>query len=89
MPAILPRRYALFTREGPGLRGESQVDISNRQAQVLRLIAWGYSSKEIAAQLSISVKTVESHKAAAMRKLDMNSRVDIVRYALREGWFEE
>lgn len=56
---------------------------------MLRLVAWGYSSKEIAAQLDISVKTVESHKAAAIRKLDLKSRVDIVRYALRQGWFEE
>ena len=71
------------------MRGESQTDISDRQTQVLRLIAWGYSSKEIAAQLSISVKTVESHKAAAMNRLGLNSRVEIVRYAVSQGWFEE
>jgi two-component system response regulator NreC len=53
---------------------------------VLRLIASGYSNKEIAQQLDLSVKTVEAHKANAMRKLDLNSRIDIVRYAILQGW---
>jgi len=53
---------------------------------VLRLVASGYSNKEIAQQLDLSVKTVEAHKANAMRKLDLNSRIDIVRYAILQGW---
>lgn len=57
--------------------------------EVLRQIAWGYSNKEIAAMLSISVKTVEAHKANAMRKLDMSSRIDIVRYAILQGWLQD
>jgi DNA-binding NarL/FixJ family response regulator len=63
--------------------------LSDREAEVLRLIALGYSNKEIAARLSLSVKTVEAHKANAMRKLDMTSRTDIVRYAKLQGWFNE
>jgi DNA-binding CsgD family transcriptional regulator len=53
---------------------------------VLRLIAIGHSNKEVAAQLKISVKTVEVHKANAMRKLNLTGRVDIIRYAVLQGW---
>jgi two-component system response regulator NreC len=60
--------------------------ISKREEEVLRLIGWGYSNKEIAAKLDISVKTVEAHRANAMRKLDLHSRIDIVRFALTQGW---
>lgn len=66
-----------------------QVAISERETEILRQIAWGYSNKEIAARLDISVKTVESHKANAMRKLDMTSRIDIVRFAILQGWLED
>jgi len=60
--------------------------LSQREAETLRLIASGYSNKEIASRLSLSVKTVEAHKANAMRKLDLNGRIDIVKYALLQGW---
>jgi DNA-binding NarL/FixJ family response regulator len=64
-------------------------DLSDREAEILRLIAWGYSNKEIAARLEISVKTVESHKANAMKRLGMQSRIDIVRYALLQNWLQD
>jgi DNA-binding NarL/FixJ family response regulator len=60
--------------------------LSDREAEVLRRIASGYSNKETAARLSLSVKTVEAHKANAMRKLGLNGRIDIVKYALLKGW---
>jgi len=60
--------------------------ISERESEVLRLVAVGHSNKEIAALLKISVKTVEVHKTNAMRKLGMTGRVDIVRYAVLQGW---
>ena len=60
--------------------------ITDREADVLRLIARGYSNKEIANELSLSVKTVEAHKANAMRKLDLAGRIDIVNYAVLQGW---
>lgn len=59
---------------------------SDRENEVLRLIAAGYSNKEIAARLSLSVKTVETHKANGMRKLGLTGRIDVVRYALLQGW---
>jgi DNA-binding NarL/FixJ family response regulator len=50
------------------------------------LIAQGYSNKEIATQLNLSIKTVETYKTRAMEKLHLGSRVGIVRYAVRQGW---
>ena len=64
-------------------------DVSTRELEVLRLVAWGYSIKEIAAQLDLSVKTIEASKSAAMKKLQMKNRIDIVRYAIAQGWLED
>ena len=66
----------------------SSAALSDRESGVLRLIASGYSNKEIAARLALSVKTVEAHKANAMRKLDLNGRIDIVKYAVLQGWLD-
>jgi DNA-binding NarL/FixJ family response regulator len=68
-------------------RAEARIpELSEREAEVIRLIAFGYGNKEIAAQLNISIKTVEYHKARSMEKLAFRSRTDIVRYALHQGW---
>jgi DNA-binding NarL/FixJ family response regulator len=72
-------------RDGKG-PGKPSAAITERESEVLRLIAAGYSNKEIAAELSLSVKTVEAHKANAMRKLGLTGRVDIVKYAVLQGW---
>ncbi|HEY6802744.1 MAG TPA: response regulator transcription factor [Pyrinomonadaceae bacterium] len=64
-------------------------NLSDREAEVLRLIALGYINKEVAARLNVSIKTIEVHKANGMRKMGMKSRVDLVRYALLQGWLKE
>jgi DNA-binding NarL/FixJ family response regulator len=72
------------------LRGTPQCNkLSDRETEVLRLVAWGYTNKEIASYLNLSVKTVETHKGNLMEKLDLKSRVEMVRYALRQGWLRE
>lgn len=72
------------------LRGSSVgKNLTAREEEVLRLVAWGFLSKEVAARLQISVKTVDAHKANAMTKLGLKSRIDIVRYALLQGWLQE
>jgi DNA-binding NarL/FixJ family response regulator len=69
------------------LRGEIEgAALSERESEVIRLLAQGYTNKEIAVQLSISVKTVETYKARSMEKLSLSSRAEIVRYALDQGW---
>jgi DNA-binding NarL/FixJ family response regulator len=72
------------------LKGEvRQRELTAREEEVLRLIARGYSNKEISNQLKIAVKTVESHKANLMQKLELRSRTEIVRYAVRQGWLQD
>ena len=59
--------------------------LTARERKVVQLIAEGNSNKKTAVLLSISVKTVETHRTALMRKLDIHSTADLVRYAVREG----
>ena len=63
--------------------------ITEREASVLRLTALGHGGKEIAAALGIAVKTVEVHKANAMRKLKLTGRIDLVRFAALSGWLQD
>jgi DNA-binding NarL/FixJ family response regulator len=66
-----------------------QAALSEREREVLLRIARGFSNKEIAAELGLSVKTVETYKARMAEKLGLRSRVDIVRYAAQHGWLGE
>ena len=66
-----------------------RAELTEREEQVLRLIAWGQSNKEVASKLGLSVKTVESYKATALEKLHLRSRTDILRYALAQKWLSE
>jgi DNA-binding NarL/FixJ family response regulator len=59
--------------------------LSGRERQVLQLVGEGKSTKEVAAQLGVSVKTAESHRARLMRKLDIHETASLVRYAIRRG----
>jgi len=71
------------------IRGRGAPSVSDREKQVLRMMAVGHSNKEIAEELSIAIKTVEVHKANAMRKLGLRGRIDVVRYAILHGWLKE
>ena len=64
---------------------ESSV-LSERESTVLLLVACGYTNKEIARRLGLSVKTVEAHKANGMRKLQVTGRATLVRLAVEWGW---
>jgi two-component system response regulator NreC len=73
--------------EQRSLKGETQGRaLSEREEEVLRLVVHGYTNKEIAAKLDIGVKTVETHKANLMKKLNLKSRAEIVDYAISRGW---
>jgi DNA-binding NarL/FixJ family response regulator len=63
----------------------SGILLTAREREVVQLIAEGNSNKKIAHLLSISVKTVDTHRSASMRKLDIHSTAQLVRYAFREG----
>jgi DNA-binding NarL/FixJ family response regulator len=62
--------------------------LTDRERTVIQLLAEGYSNKKIGSQLGISAKTVECHRAAIMRKLNLHSIVDLVRYAIRNQIIE-
>lgn len=69
--------------------GRPAPTVSEREKQVLRMMAIGHSNKEIATDLDISIRTVEVHKANAMRKLKLRGRIDVVRFAILHGWLQE
>lgn len=78
-----------YANRSTSLRGENKGELSDRENEVLRLISFGYSNKEIGAQLELSVKTIEAHKSNALRKLGISSRIDIVRYAILQDWLQD
>lgn len=65
-----------------------RTDLTPREAEVLRYIAQGFSNKEIAGRLEVSIKTVETHKSRAVEKLGLATRADIVRFGVSQGWLE-
>lgn len=85
-PAITARVADGLLDGGQHGRRAPAAAISDRESEVLRLVAVGHSNKEIADRLTISIKTVEVHKANAMRKLGLSGRVDLIRYGVLRGW---
>jgi two-component system response regulator NreC len=72
---------------GADARGETD-ELSDRERDVLRLIALGHTNAEVAEKLYISIRTVESHRAHIQQKLRLSSRAELVRYALERGLVE-
>jgi DNA-binding NarL/FixJ family response regulator len=81
----LMREYLQRARRGERLPGSI---LTARESEIVKLIAEGRSSKEIAALLVISVKTVERHRANILQKLEMRDRTELTRYAIRTGLIE-
>jgi two-component system, NarL family, response regulator NreC len=77
-----PRLGARLASEPPPGRPD---DLSEREVHVLRLIALGHTNAEIAEQLFLSVRTVETHRAHIQQKLSLSSRAELVRYAMERG----
>jgi two-component system, NarL family, response regulator NreC len=79
----------LFTAESEERRRAEQDPLSEREREVLHLLALGHTNQEIAKQLFISVRTAETHRAHIMQKLQLGSRAELVRYALAEGLLDQ
>jgi DNA-binding NarL/FixJ family response regulator len=75
----------LVSAETDELRRAEEDPLSDREREVLRLLALGHTNQEIAQQLYISVRTAETHRAHIMQKLRLSSRAELVRYALSQG----
>jgi DNA-binding NarL/FixJ family response regulator len=82
-PALVDRFVHRYTRSGP--LGPSQRGLAPREREVLRLIAAGHSTKEIAATLAVSSKTVETHRRRMMEKLNRHSVAELTTYAVAQG----
>ena len=88
-PSLTRKVMGGYVNRASSLRGETKGELSDRETEVLRLISFGYSNKEIGIKLGLSVKTIEAHKANAMRKLGISSRIDIVKYAILQDWLKD
>jgi two-component system response regulator NreC len=78
----------LAAAEAESRRREEQDPLSEREREVLQLLALGHTNQEIAKQLFISVRTAETHRAHIMQKLGLSGRSELVRYALEHGLIE-
>jgi two-component system response regulator NreC len=79
----------LVTADAEAERRAEEDPLSDREREVLRLLALGHTNQEIAKQLFISVRTAETHRAHIMQKLRLESRAELVRYALAQGLLDE
>ena len=80
------RRLVKDYMHGEHRTGTAVLDgLTDREREVLTLIAEGYTNRQIADQLVVSVKTVETHRTNLMQKLDLHDRTDLVKYAIRQG----
>ena len=85
-----PELGARFVAAESAERKRAEEDpLSDREGEVLRLLALGHTNQEIAKQLYISVRTAETHRAHIMQKLRLSSRAELVRYALDRGLLDE
>lgn len=88
--ASLASRALAHQMASPGSRpAPGPAELSQREREVLTAIAWGFSNKEIARDLALSVKTVETYKTRVAEKLGLRSRTEMVQFALRQGWLSQ
>jgi two-component system response regulator NreC len=78
----------MIVAEATAAKNAEADPLSDREREVLRLLALGNTNQEIAQQLFISVRTAETHRAHIMQKLHLTSRAELVRYALAQGLLE-
>ena len=84
-PSMAKRFVQDFAKRGAGDKSTAVVKLTPRELEVLILIADGLTNIEIGERLEISVKTVDRHRENIMRKLNLHSRIDLVKFAIREG----
>ena len=81
-----PTMAARVAAEDPEAPSFTPARLSDREVQVLRMIAEGHAMREVATALKVSARTLETYRARAMGKLGFKTRAEIVRYALQRGW---
>jgi len=84
----LARTLLTDTVKMPAARQETPAPLTQRETEILKLIVQGYTNRQIGEELSISIRTVEGHRANLSEKLGLHSRVELVRYAREHGLIE-
>lgn len=87
-PAVMEQALPAAPSAAAG-EGDAQPSLSPREESVLKFTALGFSNKEIAARMEISIKSVETYKARASQKASLRTRADIVRYGAARGWLDQ
>jgi two-component system, NarL family, response regulator NreC len=88
-PALTHHLAAPFASQERKRTRRASPTLTDRETEVLRFVSQGHSNKEIAARLDLSNKTIEVHKANAMRKLGLSGRIELLQYALHVGWLHD
>jgi DNA-binding NarL/FixJ family response regulator len=87
-PFLTPEAQRMLIKDVLERGSSGEEELTPREEEVVKLVAEAHTTKEIAELLHLSEKTVENHRANAMRKLGMRDRVELVRYAIRRGLIE-
>ena len=87
-PFISPAAQQALIRDVLERKAEVESELTPREEEIVKMVAEANTSREIAEMLHLSEKTVENHRANAMKKLGMRDRVELVRYAIRRGLIE-
>lgn len=87
-PFLTPAAQRTLIKDVLERGGSSEEELTPREEEIVKLVAEAHTTREIAELLHLSEKTVENHRANAMRKLGMRDRVELVRYAIRRGLIE-
>jgi DNA-binding NarL/FixJ family response regulator len=89
-PAIVDRVFTTSSQRAGRQNPRSLMpDLTDREAEVLKLTALGFTNKETARRLDVGVKSVETYKARALEKLGLSTRAELVRYAAAQGWLAD
>ena len=88
-PAIANRMFDASPKRIGRLKGLVTIDLTERETEVLKLAAQGFTNKEIAGKMDIGIKSVETYKARGSEKLGLKTRAELVRYAVTQGWLAD
>jgi DNA-binding NarL/FixJ family response regulator len=87
-PAIANRMFDFIPKHvGSRKNASIETELTDRETEVLKLVALGFTNKDIARSIGIGVKSVETYKARGREKIGLSTRVELVRYAAARGWF--
>ncbi|EFO79488.1 two-component transcriptional regulator, LuxR family protein [Oscillochloris trichoides DG-6] len=85
-PLLTPHVVSQYVQRSPATTNLLGSELSEREREVVQRVVEGYSNKDIALQLNLSIKTVETYRARALDKLGLSGRAELVRYAIEQGW---